>query len=130
MPPKKPKRKAGEKTGSNLVRQPHGGAIHQGAPDRIVPGPGRPPSAVRAACREEFEKRIPVLCLIADDQDAPYEQRRLAVDSLGKHGLSGTISADDVRERLKATLQEVRSALPADQAEMLISRIKPHWMAA
>ncbi len=38
---------ARRKAGSPLVRQPHGGAIHQGRPSNPAAGPGRPKDEVR-----------------------------------------------------------------------------------
>lgn len=58
--------KAGKKTGTNLVKQKHGGAIHQGTPGTIVPGPGRPPSAIRAALAASFDQRRHIYEAIAD----------------------------------------------------------------
>jgi hypothetical protein len=55
--------------------------------------------------RDSFYDRIPILEAIADNEkDTSNEQRISAIDKLGKYGLSGSVSADDVRERLKATL--------------------------
>lgn len=64
--PAKPK--AGKKPGSNLVKQPHGGAIHQGPAANVVPGPGRPPSAIRAALARSFDDRRHIYEAIADGQ--------------------------------------------------------------
>ena len=58
--------KAGEKTGSPLVPQPHGGSIYQGTPATIVPGPGRPPSRIKSALRNDFDVRRSILNDIAD----------------------------------------------------------------
>lgn len=59
-------KKVGGKVGRHpsLVEQPHGGAIYQGPGN--PPGSGRPPSAVKAALRESFADRIPLLEGIAD----------------------------------------------------------------
>lgn len=46
----------------------HGGAIHQGPAVNIVPGPGRPPSAIRAALAASFDQRRPIYEEIADGQ--------------------------------------------------------------
>ena len=129
---KRPRRKSGDTSApaaGELVPQPHGGALRHGSLPGNTPGSGRPPSEVRAACRESFYARIPLLERIADGNGTD-EQRISAIDKLGKYGLSGAVSADDVRERLRATLNEIRIALPEEQAKMLVERIKPHWMAA
>lgn len=57
--------KAGGEPGP-LVPQKHGGSIWQGRPANVVPGKGRPPSRVKAALRESFDARIPLLEQIAD----------------------------------------------------------------
>ena len=59
-------KKTGKKPGTNLVKQPHGGAIHQGPAANVVPGPGRPPSAIRAALARSFDERRPIYEEIAD----------------------------------------------------------------
>ena len=64
--PAKPK--AGKKPGTNLVKQPHGGAIHQGPAGHVVPGPGRPPSAIRAALARSFDDRRHIYEQVADGQ--------------------------------------------------------------
>lgn len=74
MKRKQPKRakpsksKAGKKPGTSLTKQPHGGAIHQGPAANVVPGPGRPPSAIRAALARSFDQRRPIYEEIADGQ--------------------------------------------------------------
>ncbi|HWT46722.1 MAG TPA: hypothetical protein VN085_12185, partial [Vicinamibacterales bacterium] len=92
------------------------------------PGAGRPPSVVRAASRQAYDERIPILATIADDKNAEAKDRIAAIKALGAFGLSGAVSADDVRERLLATLTEIRAYLPMEQAEQLIARIRAHWM--
>jgi hypothetical protein len=52
----------------SLTKQPHGGAIHQGPAANVVPGPGRPPSAIRAALARSFDQRRPIYEEIADGQ--------------------------------------------------------------
>lgn len=49
-------------------------------------GPGRPKNAVYEACRLEFEKRIPILCQIADDETAKHHHRIMAIEKLGEFG--------------------------------------------
>jgi hypothetical protein len=61
-------KKAGKKPGTTLTKQPHGGAIHQGPAANVVPGPGRPASAIRAALARSFDERRPVYEMIADGQ--------------------------------------------------------------
>lgn len=47
---------------------PHGGAIHQGPAANVVPGPGRPPSAIRAALAQSFDVRRRIYEEVADGQ--------------------------------------------------------------
>jgi len=61
-------KKAGKKPGSNLVKQKHGGAIHQGAPAHPVAGPGRPPSVIRAALAQSFDVRRRIYEEVADGE--------------------------------------------------------------
>lgn len=65
---KSAKSKSGKKPGTTLTKQPHGGAIHQGPAANVVPGPGRPPSAIRAALAASFDQRRPIYEQIADGQ--------------------------------------------------------------
>ena len=68
--PSKTAKKAGKKAGTKagtLVPQKHGGAIWKGTPETIVPGPGRPPEAIRAAMRElGASKGVPFLSDVLD----------------------------------------------------------------
>lgn len=120
----------GISTGIERVPQPHGGALNAGGTPGNIGGTGRPPSQVRAASRIAYYDRIPILEQIADDKNAANPERIAAIKTLGGFGLSGAISVDDVRERLGATLAQIRAALPADDAESLIARIRPIWVPA
>lgn len=50
-------------------------------------GTGRPPSEIRAACAESFDKRRHILDDIADDNKAPYADRIRALTALAKIGI-------------------------------------------
>ena len=68
-----------------VIPQPHGGALRRG--DKPGNKGGRPPSAVREACRLAFHQRLKVLKDIADGKiDASPADRIKAVDTLGKYG--------------------------------------------
>lgn len=86
-------RKTGRNTeGVAMEPQAHGGALlRQKAPNH-VPGPGRPPSELRAILRKSFSDRVPILESIADTGE-PADQLR-AVDLMGKYGL-GTNKGHD-----------------------------------
>jgi hypothetical protein len=115
------------KTG--LVPQPRGGAIYQGPAANPVAGPGRPPSQVKAAARESFAVRIPVLEKIADSAKAKHTDRIRAVEVLGRMGLMGNISTEDVKQALKETSATIRGCefLLPEQQDELLQRIAPHW---
>lgn len=129
-----------------LIQQPHGGALLPGGMPGNAGGAGRPPSEVRRACRESFFDRIPVLESIADgrsvyvmtnaddvDMDATIEQlpsageRVRAVSELGKIGMGGHISMEDVRERLRMQVSVIRSELDDEAANRLLAKLDGVW---
>ena len=125
----RPNRKtAVETAGLSLIPQPHGGALLSGG----VPGNnggGRPRSVLRQRLRGSFEDRIPVLEEIADDPNADCQDRIRALDVLAKYGI-GTVrelSVDEVRERLRNTVEIIREALAPAVADSLLSRLRPVW---
>lgn len=110
---KKPVKKAGPKAGTDLIPQPHGGRIWQGAPANPVAGPGRPPDAIRAQMRElGAAKGIPFLedvldgrirfTLVGQCSECGEESKPAASDWL--KGLTDQIRAS-VDQRLKANEQ-------------------------
>lgn len=109
-----------------LVRQPHGGLLRQGGTNRG--GPGRPPSAIRAAARDEFDRLIPKLATIAKAKETKDSDRIRAIDVLGKYGMDAAVSVADVRECLRQTTEEIREFLSPEQSDMLLGRIRPIWM--
>lgn len=141
--------KAGKKTGTDLVPQKHGGAIYQGTPRNIVPGPGRPPEQFRAVARRLLHNRK-LLHRLADIADArigeikevtvdgavlkiytetPIREQRGAIAELAKIAIPQVkeLSTEDVKDRLRQTIALIRSKLPPDQAESLLSEIEPIW---
>lgn len=107
---------------------PNGGMLQiGGSPGN--PGGGRPPSAIRGVCRQSFAARIPIMEQIADSDSHDAADRLKAIDILGKYGLDARtqMGTDEVREKLRATVQIIRSELGTDLAEMLVSRIRPVW---
>ncbi len=58
---------------------------------------GRPPSAVRAACRDAFARRIPILEAIADNSTSAPGDRLRALDLLGRYAglLQAGLGEDD-----------------------------------
>lgn len=88
------KTKAGKKPGSTLTKQAHGGAIHQGPADRVVPGPGRPPSAIRAALAQSFDNRRHIYEIIADGQAT--ERLEMEFKDILPYLLCGNCGADPI----------------------------------
>jgi hypothetical protein len=111
------------------VSQPHGGALFAGGVPGHRGGGGRPPSVLRERLRGSFDQRVRVLEEIADDRCPDPTDRIRAVDVLGRYGL-GTVrevTADEVRERLRVTLELIRSALTPALASELISQLRRVW---
>jgi hypothetical protein len=106
----------------------NGGVLQVGNPGNVG-GTGRPPSAIRETARQMFDERLPTLGLIADSAEEMSTRDRLkAIEILGKFGLEETVSVRDVRTALDHTATEIRAFMPEDQAEALITRIRPHWL--
>ena len=113
------------------VPQKHGGALLAGGQPGNRGGLGRPPSALRERLRGSLEERVAVLEEIADDPDALDRDRIKAVDVLGKYGL-GTVrevTVEDVKEKLRQTLELLKQELDPDEADRLIGRLKRIWTA-
>ena len=67
---------------------------------------------------------------IVGDVSASVKDRLSALDYGAKYG-AGTlkeVSVENVRERVRATLDAIREALPADQADAIIATIRPLWV--
>lgn len=60
---------------------------------------------------------------------ASPKDRLAALDLMAKYGLGALkeVSRENVQERLKATLETIRSVLGADEAETVITAIQGHW---
>lgn len=129
-----------------LVVPKHGrGMIRHGSD---TPGPGRPSSAIRKTARDSLDRRMGFLDRVIDGEmiehrvqapgaaeplvirrSADLADRMRAFRELREMGL-GTLKElnnEEVRDRLAATIREIQSALPAEQAEALIGRIEKHW---
>lgn len=161
MAGRKPSRRGGEstalttgKTANKTAKSPINGAeiplgAHPGNTGGKPGRSGRPPSALREALRESFEKRIPVLEQIADGvavvkvkvkgpdgekesealMSASPSDRIRAVDLMGKYGV-GTVhevSVDAVRARLRETIGVIRERLPQEKAAELIEALRAIW---
>lgn len=119
-PLKKPANKAGIVTGpGHLVKQPHGGAIHQGAPGRIVPGQGRPRNQVREKLLAILDDRVDLIAKIADGE--PIVKTKIALSEVLKHArcprCDGELDAIDPEAFVM--IESTVSASPRDRTAAL-----------
>jgi hypothetical protein len=108
--------------------QPHGGALVPGAGGGRQPGAGRPPSAIRAAAREQLDKRLPLLGTFAGSAKVKTGDRIRAIEALAKIGLEESIAVADVRKALDATGELIRARLAPAVADSLIDEIRTIWL--
>lgn len=113
-------------------------------------GKGRVPTRVRRRARESFDRLTPRFEAIAagekvkqtvtavhpvtkelvtgDVEVIPEIRDQVkAYDTLGKYGLSGNISVDDVRARLVAQANVIREMLGNEQGELVLKRLSRVW---
>ena len=114
-----------------LVVPKHGrGMIRRGSrPGAVVPGIGRPPSAIRERLRGSFDERVATLEEIADSNAESTVDRIRAIDLLAKYGL-GTlkeISSEQVQQRLRDTIDLIRRRLPEAEANALLTEMREVW---
>lgn len=120
---------AGEKAGSGLVKQKHGGRIYQGAPANVVPGPGRPPSEIRRRLRGTFSERMKILEEIANEAEKPSDRLK-ALDLMAKYGLGAARGYDEalveaLGNDLVAVLQD---ELSEEVAHRVWERARQSWV--
>jgi hypothetical protein len=70
---------------------------------------------------------MPHLSQIARKETAKDSDKIRAIEVLGRIGLDRAISIEDIKAALKETNREIFDFLPRDQAEALISRLRPIW---
>jgi hypothetical protein len=94
-----------------------------------IAGPRLAPSVVREAMRLAAAQRVAVLEAIADDPKVAPGDRIRAVDTLAKYGLGQMVQVgmDDVRGRLRATLELLRETLAEDEFTTLVHKLKEIW---
>jgi len=112
-----------------LTPQPHGGALYAGGIPGHIGAGGRPRSVLRQRLRGSFEDRIRVLEEIADDTSADCQDRIRGLDVLAKYGL-GTVkevSVDEVRERVRRTVEVIRNELPENLTTHVINLLRDIW---
>ena len=81
---------------------------------------------LRQRLRGSFEDRIRVLEEIADDTSADCQDRIRGLDVLAKYGL-GTVkevSVDEVRERVRRTVEVIRNELPENLTTHVINLLR------
>jgi len=78
-------------------------------------GPGRPPDAIRRACRKSFDERLKLLRRFADDVKLDPSIRMKAIETLGKYGLGTTFTPTDTDgNTLPPAALAVQFVRPAD----------------
>lgn len=144
---------ADESSGTGkLVPGRNGGKIWRGAPKNPVPGPGRPPSKIRASLRGDFDERREVLKDIVDGvvplfrercpecgyeppERTVEEKRKLvvrpsdrakAMDIMARYGLGVAQQGLD-EGLLRALASDVQAELGPNQ-EGLLARIHRRWV--
>lgn len=112
---------------SALVPQPHGGALTPGNPGNK--GGGRTPSALRKLALKKGPKMLKVLDTIANDENAKQSDRVAAARELLRVGLSSSMSRDEVREKLHATIMMIESHLDEKQSLPILMELRRIWLA-
>ena len=122
-------RKTAAKTAVAKVPQGHGGSLYAGGVPGNAGGPGRPRSLVRAAALAGAAKAIPKLVAQLKSRHPSVVQG--ASDKLLKYGLGvhddSIVPADDVRDRLRKTIDTIHRLAPHHLAVQIVSEMKEHW---
>ena len=117
--------KSGEKSGGELVPQPHGGAIRNGSAPGNTPGPGRPKGVVRDQLAGVLEDRVPVVAAIADGE--AVRKTRVPLSSLLRHARCPECDGKfEAKEGVAVPMVEIEGLISATPGE----RIKALDMAA
>jgi hypothetical protein len=117
-------RKAGRKAGRPGVFKPGDDPRR----NLTIPGPGAPPSAIRAAMRDAYAARLPKLVQLADSKNA--KTALAAMLQLGRFGLgpARAVNEDDLRDRLRDTLAVIRATVPQELLPGLEARLAEIWL--
>ena len=73
---------------------------HKLAPGGRRPGSGRKKLGIRQLCAIEFEKRIPILCEIADSEKQSARDRIAALKELARVGVGDKVDLTSGGEKL------------------------------
>ena len=112
------------------IRQAHGGALYSGG----VPGhngarAGRRRSDVKEMLLGGAAQAVPALLAHLEGSDAALAQN--AADKLLRYGVGphrdDGISSNEVRERLKATIDIIGRLAPSDLAEEILRELREIW---
>lgn len=114
---------------TQLVAQPHGGALKRGGTN---PNAGRRPAIVRKRALQMFVRNLPVLDAIARGVQVEFQEggalvlksprpgeQVAAMKLLKETGLGAEVNAGDVRERLRAQVNLIRSRAQWSTDELL-----------
>lgn len=132
MAPSKSPAKSAELPSPEYVPQAHGGAILAGGKPGNAGGTGRPRNDAREKLANivngigvEYVRKV----LAGEEEGATIQHRLDAFEKAAKFGVGAlkSVDEDDVRDRLRRTLEVITSRLPADAAEALLGEIEPIW---
>ena len=112
--------------GGALIPQPHGGALKPGG----TPGNkgGRTPSALRKMALRRGPKMLQVLNTIANDEKAKKGDRVAAAREMLRIGMGPTMSRDEVRDKLQATVMAAEAMLPEELAMRFVFEVRKIWL--
>lgn len=110
----------GENTVNNTVRREvrNGGSFITGNPGNKG-GTGRPKSEVRAALAQAFDKRIPLLESIADNESLPESERMKAMEMMGKYGGLQQVDQTSGDERINSIKIDFGNMSVEERQQML-----------
>jgi len=124
------KQRGSKRAPPKKVRQPHGGALYSGG----VPGhdgsrAGRRRDEVRQMLLNGASQAVPILIEQLNGSDPLLAQN--AADKLLRYGIGpqrdATVAVDEVRERVKRTIEIIRRTAPMDLAEEILHQLQKEW---
>lgn len=88
------------------------------------PGSGRPKSEVVEACKEAFDKRIPLLTKIADDEKLDVKRRLEAINLLGRYGLGTIVTHEVTNEQVLYILGQIVAEIMPSKANEFVTKAR------
>lgn len=128
---RRPRKKETAKTElPTKIVQPHGGALYAGGVrGHDGAGAGRRRSEVKEMLLGGAARAVPVLLTHLEGRDKALAQN--AADKLLKYGLGphrdDNISQEDVRARMRATIEIIRRLTPMDLADEILGEMREVW---